>query len=162
MTKTEDKKSHPSRRQFIMSSIAAVGGVALGGLLFLRDSLLFLVPAKRKEFTKYLVGKVNEIPMGKAKEITIANKPVFIIRLPEGFKVYSGICTHLGCIVKWKEKEKMFYCPCHKGYFGQDGKVLAGPPPRPLDEFKVEVEDNLVFIWIKKRRRGQRTYSASL
>lgn len=156
MTKTEDKKSPPSRRHFIMSSIAAIGGVALGGLLFLRDSLLFLIPGgKQQEFTKYLVAKVDEIPMGKAKEITIANKPVFIIRLPQGFKVYSGICTHLGCIVKWKEREKVFYCPCHKGFFGQDGTVLAGPPPRPLDEFKVEVEESLVFIWIKKRKRGQ-------
>lgn len=155
MEKDGDQSKTPSRRMFILSSIAAVGGVALSGLLFLRDSLLFLSPGgKKKEYIKYLVAKVDEIPVGKAKEISIANKPVFIIHLEQGFKVYSGICTHLGCIVKWQEKEKVFYCPCHKGYFSQDGSVKAGPPPRPLDEFSVEVDDSLVFIWIKKRTGG--------
>jgi cytochrome b6-f complex iron-sulfur subunit len=155
MAKAEEKKSPPSRRQFLASSVAAIGGIALTGLYFLRDSLLFLAPGSRKkEFTKYLVAKVDEIPIGKAKKITIRNKPVFIVRLPEGFKVFSGICTHLGCIVKWKEREKYFYCPCHKGVFDKDGTVLAGTPPRPLDEFKVEIDNSLVFIWIEKRKRG--------
>ena len=155
MAKTEEKKSPPSRRQFLASSVAAIGGIVITGLYFLRDSLLFLAPGKReKEFTKYLVAKVDEIPIGKAKKIMIRNKPVFIVRLAEGFKVFSGICTHLGCIIKWKEREKYFYCPCHKGFFDKDGTVLAGPPPRPLDEFKVEIDNSLVFIWIEKRRRG--------
>ena len=155
MAKTEEKKSLSSRRQFLASSVAAIAGILLAGLYFLRDSLLFLTPAARKkEFIKYLVAKVDEIPIGKAKKITIRNKPVFIVHLPEGFKVYSGICTHLGCIIKWKEREKYFYCPCHKGVFSKDGTVLSGPPPRPLDEFKVETDKSLVFIWIEKRKRG--------
>ena len=155
MTKAENKKSPPSRKQFLLSGIAAIGGIIIFGLLFVRDSLLFLAPGRRKKgMTKYLVAKEGEIPIGKAKQITIANKPVFIIRLPEGYKVFSGVCTHLGCIVKWRERENNFYCPCHKGTYDKDGTVLSGPPPRPLDEFKVELDNSLVFIWIEKRRRG--------
>ena len=151
----ENNKSSPSRRQFLAASIASVVGIVLSGLVFFRDSLKFLYPGEQqKNFTKYLVAKIDEIPTGKAKEITIAGKPVFILHLPEGFKVYSGICTHLGCIVKWQEKEKQFYCPCHRAFFDQEGAVISGPAPRPLDEFKVEVENSLVFIWIKQRKGG--------
>ena len=30
-------------------------------------------------------------------------------------------------------KDKKFRCPCHGGVYDADGKVLEGPPPRPLD-----------------------------
>ena len=152
MNKEEEKTSHPSRRQFLAAGIVAVGGVLLSSLYIIRNGLLFLFPKPpEKEYTKFLVGKVNDIPIGKAKEISIANKPVFVIHLPEGFKVFSGVCPHLGCLVKWKEKEKQFYCPCHKAFFDQDGTLLAGPSPRPLDEFDVQVEGSLVFMHIRKR-----------
>jgi cytochrome b6-f complex iron-sulfur subunit len=155
MSKEGERGSPSTRRQFLAAGLAAAGGVLLSGFFVLRDGLLFLFPPPGEtRYVKYLVAKVHEIPVGRSKRITIADKPVFVTHLPEGFKVFSGICPHLGCIVKWKEKEKHFYCPCHKAIFERDGTVLSGPSPRPLDEFEVRVEDSLVFISLETTQKG--------
>jgi Rieske Fe-S protein len=51
---------------------------------------------------------------------------------PSGLSALSTSCTHLGCGVAWNAERKAFLCPCHGGVYGADGRVLAGPPPRPL------------------------------
>ncbi len=62
------------------------------------------------------------------------------------FVAMSNICTHLGCRVRWIAERGEFFCPCHNGVFDKDGKVLAGPPPRPLDRYAVKVENDQLFI----------------
>jgi len=58
----------------------------------------------------------------------------------------SSICTHLGCRVRWIADQDLFFCPCHNASFDQDGKVIEGPPPRPLDRFEVKVENDQLFV----------------
>jgi len=58
----------------------------------------------------------------------------------------SNICTHLGCRVRWIADQQTFFCPCHNGVFDKDGKVVSGPPPRPLDRYETNVEDGVLFI----------------
>ena len=73
----------------------------------------------------------------------------------EKFKAYNGHCTHLGCSYSYDLDKKTFFCPCHRGQFDpKTGKVLAGPPPRPLDELQVEVRDASVFVNYKDYRLG--------
>ena len=46
----------------------------------------------------------------------------------------------------------MYLCPCHDAKFGQQGQVLDGPPPRPLDryaEFRV-TEEGVLEIFYKE------------
>jgi menaquinol-cytochrome c reductase iron-sulfur subunit len=65
----------------------------------------------------------------------------------EKFKAYNGHCTHLGCSFSYDKETKDFVCPCHRGQFDvKTGAVLAGPPPRPLDELKVEIRDSAVYV----------------
>jgi len=47
-------------------------------------------------------------------------------------------CTHEGCTVTYKADEGMVWCACHNGKFAIDGRVIAGPPPRPLAAYSVE------------------------
>lgn len=73
----------------------------------------------------------------------------------EKFKAYNGHCTHLGCSYVYDKDRKEFFCPCHRGQFDvKTGAVLAGPPPRPLDELQVEVRDASVFVKYKDYRLG--------
>jgi Rieske Fe-S protein len=73
----------------------------------------------------------------------------------EKFKAYNGHCTHLGCSYFYDKEKKNFFCPCHRGQFDvKTGAVLAGPPPRPLDELDVEVRDAVVFVKYKDFRLG--------
>jgi Rieske Fe-S protein len=73
----------------------------------------------------------------------------------ETFKAYNGHCTHLGCAYSYDKDSKTFACPCHRGQFDvKTGAVLAGPPPRALDELKVEVRDSAVYVQFKDFRLG--------
>lgn len=49
-------------------------------------------------------------------------------------------CTHLACPVYFERAHQRLECPCHEGAFdSKTGNVLYGPPPRPLDQIKLEV-----------------------
>ena len=71
------------------------------------------------------------------------------------FKAYNAHCTHLGCAFGYDAATKNFACPCHRGQFDvKTGQVLAGPPPRPLDELRVQVRDDAVWVDYKDYRVG--------
>ena len=57
-----------------------------------------------------------------------------------GLSALSTTCTHLGCGVSWSDEKKAFLCPCHGGVYAEDGAVLSGPPPRPLERLAVYVD----------------------
>ncbi len=61
-------------------------------------------------------------------------------------KVLSDICTHLGCRVNWREDQQKFACPCHDAFFGIEGQVISGPPPRPMIALTHRVENGQLQI----------------
>jgi len=52
----------------------------------------------------------------------------------------SATCTHLGCQVRWDAASTKFRCPCHGGVFDVDGRVVEGPPPRPLGRVDARID----------------------
>lgn len=81
----------------------------------------------------------------------VGRHPAILIRLPEDkaalvgkeFVAYSAVCTHLGCIVSYRSEEDVLFCPCHAGYFDPtNGKVISGPPKKPLPEIKLRIDEN--------------------
>jgi menaquinol-cytochrome c reductase iron-sulfur subunit len=71
------------------------------------------------------------------------------------FKAYNGHCTHLGCGYFYDKELKTFACPCHRGQFDvKTGAVLAGPPPRALDELPVQIRDSAVYVKHQDFRLG--------
>ncbi len=72
---------------------------------------------------------------------------VFVVNNGGGnFTVFDDRCTHLGCPFAWSKEDKRFHCPCHNGVFDPDGRVLAGPPPRPLDRYEYKVENGVLYV----------------
>ena len=76
-----------------------------------------------------------------------ANSPAILIHLPGGRLVaYSQRCTHLTCAVFYDPATTRLVCPCHEGFFDPaDGHVLAGPPPRPLPEIELRIEQEEIY-----------------
>ncbi len=149
-----NKPENPKRRAFL-KNFAIIGTLLVAIGMFFRNLWEYIYPPKeKKKYHKYLVAKIDSVPVGKAKEIKLGKTPVFVVHLPDGYRVFSGICTHLGCIVRWEEEKQRFFCPCHKGIYDKTGKVIGGPPPRPLDQYKVEVDKNLVYIYVESKTRG--------
>ena len=111
----ETDEQNQSRRTFLQN-LGIVGALVISIGLFIKNSFAYLLPErKQKTYHKYLVSKVGEIAPGQAKEIKLGGKPVFVTNLDNEYKVFSGVCTHLGCIVHWEEQNQRFYCPCHQG-----------------------------------------------
>jgi len=50
-------------------------------------------------------------------------------------------CVHLGCRVPSCVPSQGFECPCHGSKYNIHGEYEAGPAPRNLDRFAVEVND---------------------
>jgi len=60
-------------------------------------------------------------------------------------------CTHEGCTVQFVPGEAVVWCACHNGRFDLDGRVLSGPPPRPLPRYLVKREgDGSVSVALEK------------
>lgn len=63
-----------------------------------------------------------------------------IVFQDSGRKIHAlgAKCTHEGCTVAYKADEALIWCACHNGKFAFDGRVISGPPPRPLTVFAVQ------------------------
>lgn len=51
-------------------------------------------------------------------------------------------CVHLGCRVPWCATSIGFECPCHGSKYNAIGEYFAGPAPRNLDRFVVNVNES--------------------
>ena len=65
---------------------------------------------------------------------------------PDEYIAISTRCAHLGCPVRFVKAAGNFICPCHGGVYDFEGKVLGGPPVRPLDRFQTRVRAGQVEV----------------
>jgi menaquinol-cytochrome c reductase iron-sulfur subunit len=62
------------------------------------------------------------------------------------FVAVSNRCAHAGCPTRFVEAAGNFICPCHGGVYDFQGKVIGGPPVRPLDRFQTRINDGQVEV----------------
>ncbi|MDA4128270.1 MAG: Rieske (2Fe-2S) protein [Thaumarchaeota archaeon] len=68
-----------------------------------------------------------------------------LIKFNGQWKAFVATCTHAPCTVQFTGSS--IYCPCHDGQFDpNNGAVTRGPPPRPLPEFSVLVQNGSIFV----------------
>ncbi len=72
--------------------------------------------------------------------------PVLVSRTGNELVCFNSTCTHLGCTVRWDAQSSWFRCACHGGTFDRQGRVLAGPPPRPLDRYRFKVDSGYLLV----------------
>ena len=155
----EHRDNHVNRRDFMKVVIAGIGGV-IGAAIGLPAIAYIVGPALKQNTDTWIrLGSVNKVELNNPTlfKTSIETQTGWINAEEEfsayvltengqDFTVMSNICTHLGCRVRWIAAQKGFYCPCHNGVFAQDGKVVSGPPPRPLDRFENKVENGILFV----------------
>jgi cytochrome b6-f complex iron-sulfur subunit len=133
-----------SRRRLIgyawIGAAVIVAGELIGG------TFAFLWPRKKQEKGEkiFIAGKVNDFEVGEV--IYFRKEKALVQRLEGGFLAFSTVCPHLRCVVNWNEMQKSFECPCHGAKFNRNGEVLEGPPPRPLDLYKLQIVEGKLVI----------------
>ncbi|OGP62522.1 MAG: hypothetical protein A2170_10990 [Deltaproteobacteria bacterium RBG_13_53_10] len=144
MNQTNADKKPISRRKLLVYLWTGAGAIALGELIF--GTLAFLWPRRRgaKGEKIFIAGEVDDFKIGEV--VYFRKEKTFVGRTEEGFLAFSSVCPHLACIVNWSEKLKSFECPCHGAKFNRKGEVTEGPPPRPLDLYKLQIVQGKLVI----------------
>lgn len=154
-----------TRRQFFNRALLATWGGYLG--LMGLGMLAFVWPKLSGGFGgKIDAGPVEDIrsqvflPDGSVQPLFIPDARAYVMPFDEaegvqfeGKGVVAGgltalwqKCVHLGCRVPWCATSQGFECPCHGSKYNFVGEYQAGPAPRNLDRFVVEVTDDGRFI----------------
>jgi Rieske Fe-S protein len=146
----KSEEQYVSRRQFTKFLVLTSFGFFAGNLWILARSWW-----KRSASPPagVRIARVDEIPVDGVRlfRFPTAEDPCILVRSGEDtFVAFSQKCTHLSCAVFYEKAGKRLACPCHEGYFSvKDGRVLQGPPPRPLPRIRLE-------------RRGQELWAVAV
>lgn len=138
-----------SRRRLITYLLGFSVVATLGGVL--TPIIGYLWPPSRVSGAgsgRVQVGTASDFPAGQGKVVPVNDKPAIVVNTAQGgVKAFSAICTHLGCIVEWDANRQVVLCPCHDGRFNPvTGAVISGPPPSPLPQLALTVEDEAVYV----------------
>lgn len=148
-----------SRRTFLQKLglggiLASIAGLGFQSFRSLIPNVLYEPPMRFK------IG----VPAMLADGVTfLEDKRLYVFKEGRSFYAISASCTHLGCTVKYSklnqpkqveirgEKKDIsfeFHCPCHGSKFYADGTQYAGPAPRPLHWYKLELapEDGQLVV----------------
>jgi len=133
------------RRQFAKFLVLTSLGMFAGNLWLLAKSL-FSRPAPRPPAVP--VARLSELPVGGVKVFAYPGPDdhCLLVRYAEDrWAAYSQKCTHLSCAVYYASESRRLACPCHHGFFAvEDGRVLQGPPPRPLPRVRLQRRGDLL------------------
>jgi len=136
-----------SRRNFLKYLLT--GGILGFASVVIYPLIAYLKPPKQREVevSSVKVGKLSEIEKNSGRIIRFGNKPVILVRTATGdLKAFSATCTHLDCTVQYKNDQGILWCACHNGKYDLNGRNISGPPPRPLDSFRVVIQGEEVLI----------------
>jgi cytochrome b6-f complex iron-sulfur subunit len=143
----EDMIPQQERRKFL--NIMLSGGIVALAAAVVYPVLAYLKPPKVKEVqvSSVKVGKASEFPNDSGTIFKFGNKPGILLRTASGeFRAFEAVCTHLDCTVQFKKDMGVIWCACHNGKYDLNGRNISGPPPRPLNPYKVIVQGEEVFV----------------
>lgn len=125
------------------------GGVAASLISFFYPVVRFLNPPHVTEAAVDEVsgGKADDLKPNSGKIVRFGSKPALLVRTTETeWKAFTAVCTHLNCTVQYQPSTKLIWCACHNGMYDMAGRVVSGPPPKPLDEYAVRLRGDEVVI----------------
>jgi menaquinol-cytochrome c reductase iron-sulfur subunit len=157
----------PARRDFLTRATIALGGI-IAAALSATGIGYFISPAFQKRDEDWVdLGRAGDFKPGAPAlvEFTQRRRDAWVtserrssawVVTSDGktFTAFDPRCTHLGCPYRWDAEKSLFACPCHTAMFGPDGKVISGPPPRPLDQYQTKVAGSRLLILPKSEQKA--------
>jgi Rieske Fe-S protein len=138
----------PTRRRFVNWFLGTSFGAFLLSVVY--PVSRYLVPPPMGESSAATVTlpiKADEVKPNTGQLFKFGNRPAILVRTPAGeLRAFTAVCTHLNCTVQFRADLGHIWCACHNGHFDLNGKNIAGPPPRPLESFVVNVRGSQVVV----------------
>jgi menaquinol-cytochrome c reductase iron-sulfur subunit len=140
------------RRAFLEGAIYGLMSAIAGAIGITSALYLLRAPKNQSRSTWADAGDLAEFQPDVPKQVTFARNRVdgwrsftskesawIVKNAHDGVTAFVPSCTHLGCAYAWQAKRGAFVCPCHNSVFSRTGQVIAGPAPRPLDRYQIEL-----------------------
>jgi menaquinol-cytochrome c reductase iron-sulfur subunit len=157
---TSEAEIYGSTRRAFHLAVVYILGALIGLAMAIPTILYLLVPPKPRKQSKWIdAGDISALAPGVPVALSFQEsrldgwkletekKTAWVVKEANNQIVAFGPqCTHLACAYHWEMDEGKFKCPCHGSYFDIEGKVLAGPAPRPLDRYMTKIENNRLQI----------------
>jgi len=140
-----NEPKNPPRRDFLGIAIGGTAAAFAAAVVYPLGR--FIEPSSRPPSGPTTIGRVEDFAPGTSKTVLVQDRPLLVIRTADGeFRAFSALCTHLQCVVGYSPERNRIECPCHQGVYSIDGQNLSGPPPRPLDEYAITINDGAVIV----------------
>jgi len=130
------------RRDFLNWFLGSAFGTLVLWILYPVTRFLGTPSVPESTAVQVEAGATNDQAFQKTgfKIVRFGEDPVIVLRVNEGdFRAFSATCTHLDCIVEYQRDKARIWCNCHNGMYDLSGQVVSGPPPRPLQPYKVDL-----------------------
>jgi menaquinol-cytochrome c reductase iron-sulfur subunit len=103
------------------------------------------------------VGDIADVPDGEPTKFEVAfpldawttaesNLAVYVVKTGGDTRIFSNVCTHMQCPVRWDDALRQFLCPCHGGLYDINGTNVGGPPPKPLPQYVHRIDGTTLFV----------------
>lgn len=137
-----------TRRRFVNWLLGTSAGAFAVSVLY--PLVAYLIPPRLEESTTNSVTldiTPDEVGADSGEIFKFGSEPGILVRTPSGeLRAFSAMCTHLSCIVQYRADVDHIWCACHNGHYDLEGKNIKGPPPRPLEQYTVNVEGDQIVI----------------
>ena len=135
-------------RRYFVNSLLSSGMVATAASIFF-PILKFVIPPESGESAVMSVtaGRPDDLQPNSGKIFQFGGEPGLLVRTAEGdLRAFSARCTHLNCTVQYDPAARNIVCACHGGEFDLNGKNVAGPPPKPLTAYSVNLRGDEIVV----------------
>ena len=137
-----------SRRGFVNVLLGA--GFTSLAVWMLYPVVRYLIPPKAGQpsvASVTLPWGPTEIKVNSGRIFRFGSQPGILIKTPAGeLRAFTAVCTHLNCTVQYRDDRQDIWCACHNGIYDLNGKNVSGPPPRPLEPYKVFVQGDRIVV----------------
>ena len=139
---------HDPARRNILNVLLGLSFVGWAGTILFPVIQYFKIPPQKDDQPDSVVAaKLKDLKPNEGVLFKFGSTPALLIMGQDGqLRALSAVCTHLECTVKYRSDLQKIHCACHNGMYDLNGTNIAGPPPRPLVEYKVTQKGDDVIV----------------